>query len=166
MGFAVRSGAFYLHRMTFVNEEGRTQDGTGGNISMMQRKRKTEVETPLEKYFLKYVTVTDVCSQVWCEQQMVYKMEQPAIVKPERAAAMSEGSSIHLARELEVHDIVTVTTQTREDSWAIKCLNILSMIPVLQSAYCIQQFASEEKKKNSSSLCSPLKTISVYVTNK
>ncbi|XP_073523916.1 exonuclease V isoform X2 [Phyllobates terribilis] len=124
----------------FVNEEGTHKDGKGGNISMVQRKRKTEVVTPLEKYSFRYVTVTDVCSQVWCEQQMVYKMEHPGIVKPERAAAMSEGSSIHLARELEVHDVVTVATQTREDSWAIKFLNILAMIPVLQSGGRVREF--------------------------
>ncbi|KAG8590330.1 hypothetical protein GDO81_006724 [Engystomops pustulosus] len=81
---------------------------------------------------MRYLSVTDICSQVWCEQQMIYKMEQPLLIEPEKTAAMSEGSSIHLARELEVHDVVSVTTQTREDRWAIKCLNILAMIPVLQ----------------------------------
>ncbi|XP_066455718.1 exonuclease V [Eleutherodactylus coqui] len=115
-------------------------DGTGENLSRDILKRKPEVETPLERYSLRYVTVTDICSQVWCEQQMVYRMEQPALVEPEKTAAMSEGSSIHLARELEVHDIISVTTQTREDSWAIKCLNILAMIPVLQSGGRVREF--------------------------
>lgn len=112
------------------------QDGT----DILQRKRKTEEETPLERYSLRYLSVTDICSQVWCEQQMVYKIEKPALIEPEKTAAMSEGSSIHLARELEVHDIVSVTTQTREDSWAIKCLNILAMIPVLQSGGRVREF--------------------------
>ncbi|KAM4047250.1 exonuclease V [Anomaloglossus baeobatrachus] len=127
-------------RLQDETEDGRTSLESLDGTRMMQKKRKSEVETPLEKYSLRYVTVTDVCSQVWCEQQMVYKMERPAEVKPERAAAMSEGSSIHLARELEVHDIVSVTTQTREDSWAIKCLNILAMIPVLQSGGRVREF--------------------------
>ncbi|XP_075710355.1 exonuclease V [Rhinoderma darwinii] len=113
------------------------QDGTRER-DILRRKRKQEVGTPLEKYSLRYLTVTDICSQVWCEQQMVYKMELPALV--EKSAAMSEGSSIHLARELEVHDIVSVTTKTREDSWAIKCLNILAMIPVLQSGGRVREF--------------------------
>ncbi|XP_063812089.1 exonuclease V isoform X2 [Pseudophryne corroboree] len=106
----------------------------------VQRKRKQELEVPLEKYHLKYVTVTDVCSQTWCEQQMVYRIEEPEPVRLEKTAAMNEGSSIHLARELEVHDVVSVATQTREDSWAIKCLNILAMIPVLQSGGRIREF--------------------------
>ncbi|XP_040277742.1 exonuclease V [Bufo bufo] len=123
-------------------DEGLYKDGAEENISqdILQRKRKTEVEIPLEKYSLRYLNVTDISSQVWCEQQTVYKMEQPELVKPERTAAMREGSSIHLARELEVHDIVSVTTQTREDSWAIKCLNILAMMPVLQSGGQVREF--------------------------
>ncbi|PIO33878.1 hypothetical protein AB205_0106200, partial [Aquarana catesbeiana] len=82
---------------------------------------------------MRHLAVTNICSQMWCEQQMVYKIEQPVALRPGKTAAMNEGSSIHLARELELHDVVSVTTQTREDIWAIKCLNILAMIPVLQS---------------------------------
>ncbi|XP_056414413.1 exonuclease V [Hyla sarda] len=123
--------------VNLVSGEGLYQDGTGDTL---QRKRKTELETPLERYFLKYLTVTDICSQVWCEQQMVYKMERPALIEPEKTAAMNHGSSIHLARELEVHDIVPVNTKTREDSWAIKCLNILAMIPILQSGGRVREF--------------------------
>ncbi|KAM5181591.1 exonuclease V [Mantella aurantiaca] len=104
------------------------------------RKRKQESLTPLQKYHMKHLAVTDICSQMWCEQQLVYRLEQPKAHRPEKSAAMIEGSSIHLARELEVHDVVSVTTQTREDSWAIKCLNILAMIPVLQSGGCIREF--------------------------
>ncbi|XP_075052876.1 exonuclease V [Mixophyes fleayi] len=118
------------------------QYGAGENCPLenVQRKRKQRAEAPLEKYHLKYLSVTDVCSQTWCEQQMVYKTEQPVHEQPEKTAAMNEGSSIHLARELEVHDVVSVTTQTREDSWAIKFLNILAMIPVLQSGGRIREF--------------------------
>ncbi|XP_071994312.1 exonuclease V [Engystomops pustulosus] len=122
--------------------EGSHQVQTGENRSkdFLQRKRKTEGETPLERYSMRYLSVTDICSQVWCEQQMIYKMEQPLLIEPEKTAAMSEGSSIHLARELEVHDVVSVTTQTREDRWAIKCLNILAMIPVLQGGGRVREF--------------------------
>ncbi|XP_068126314.1 exonuclease V [Hyperolius riggenbachi] len=105
-----------------------------------QRKRKQKSPTPLEKYSMKHLAVTDICNQIWCEQQMVYKIEQPTVHRPESRAIINEGSSIHLARELEVHDVVPVTTQSREDSWALKCLNILAMIPVLQSGGRIREF--------------------------
>ncbi|XP_053312801.1 exonuclease V [Spea bombifrons] len=109
-------------------------------IDITQRKRKQLPQTPLEKYHMKYLWVTNLCSQTWCEQQMVYEFELPAFLQPEKSAVMNAGSSIHLARELEVHDVVSVTTQTREDSWAVKFLNILSMIPVLQSGGLIREF--------------------------
>ncbi|KAM9320297.1 exonuclease V [Gastrophryne carolinensis] len=108
--------------------------------STQERKRKQEWQNPLEKYSMKYLTVTDICSQIWCEQQMVYKIEQPKILQPEKMAVINEGASIHLARELEAHDLVSVTTQSREDSWAIKCLNVLAMIPVLQRGGRIREF--------------------------
>ncbi|XP_029468319.1 exonuclease V isoform X2 [Rhinatrema bivittatum] len=69
-----------------------------------QRKRKPDARNPLERYHLKYLCVTDLCSQAWCEQQMVYGMDMPEIMEiqdilqPERAALMDTGASIHLAR--------------------------------------------------------------------
>ncbi|KAM4795669.1 exonuclease V [Rhinophrynus dorsalis] len=106
---------------------------------VLQRKRKQELQTPLEKYNMKYLWVTNLCSQTWCEQQMVYEFEYPELLK-EKSHVMNAGASIHLARELEVHDVVSVTTQTKEDSWAIKFLNVLSMIPILQSGGCVREF--------------------------
>ncbi|XP_063300006.1 exonuclease V [Pelobates fuscus] len=105
-----------------------------------QTKRKRLPQTPMEKYRMKYLWVTNLCSQTWCEQQMVYELEFPEFLVTEKSAVMNAGSSIHLARELEVHDVVSVKTQTREDTWAIKLLNILSMIPILQSGSHIREF--------------------------
>ncbi|KAM4701873.1 exonuclease V [Discoglossus pictus] len=105
-----------------------------------RRKRKSVPATPLEKYRMKYLCVTDLCSQTWCEQQMVYGFERPELEPEEKKPVMQAGASIHLARELEVHDVVSVKTDTREDSWAIKLLNVLSMIPVLQSGGRVREF--------------------------
>ncbi|XP_075450519.1 exonuclease V isoform X2 [Ascaphus truei] len=43
-------------------------------------------------------------------------------------------------KELELHDVVSVTTQTREDVWALKCLNTITMIPVLQAGGRVREF--------------------------
>ncbi|KAM8977070.1 exonuclease V [Pelodytes ibericus] len=121
-------------------EKDENSDRKEESAEIVQRKRKHLTQTPLEKYHMKYLWVTHLCSQTWCEQQMVYEFELPELIQPEKSKAMNTGSSIHLARELEVQDVVSVTTQTREDSWAVKFLNILSMIPILQSGGCIREF--------------------------
>ncbi|VFV22374.1 defects in morphology protein 1 [Lynx pardinus] len=108
--------------------------------SLPKWKRGLDVSSPMERFHLKYLYVTDLSTQDWCEQQMVYGKELPGFLAPEKAAVLDTGASIHLARELEVHDLVTVPTTTKEDAWAVKFLNILSMIPVLQSEGRIREF--------------------------
>ncbi|XP_078535448.1 exonuclease V [Lissotriton helveticus] len=120
-----------------LKKNGDTGDALDGNL---QRKRKLDDQTPMEKYNLKYLCVTDLCSQSWCEQKMVYGFELPDVQQLDAVPLITAGSSIHLARELEVHDIVSVSTTTREDSWAVKFLNLLSMIPVLQAGGRVREF--------------------------
>ncbi|XP_060062126.1 exonuclease V isoform X2 [Erinaceus europaeus] len=109
-------------------------------INLPKGKRDLDVPSPLERFNLKYLYVTDLSTQNWCEQQMVYGKEIPDFLTPEKEAVLNTGASIHLARELEVHDLVTVSVVTKEDAWAVKFLNILSMIPTLQSEGCIREF--------------------------
>uniref|UniRef100_A0A8C6QZB6 Exonuclease V n=2 Tax=Nannospalax galili TaxID=1026970 RepID=A0A8C6QZB6_NANGA len=94
----------------------------------------------MERFHLKYLYVTDLCTQNWCELQVAYGKELPGFLTPEKATVLDTGASIHLAKELELHDLVTVPITTKEDAWAIKFLNILSMIPTLQSEGCIREF--------------------------
>ncbi|OCT94275.1 exonuclease V [Xenopus laevis] len=124
--------------VSFQIEE--NKEKSQGHEGSSHRKRKQMPIMPMEKYRMKYLWVTNLCSQAWCEQQMMYEFEFPELLKLEKTDAMNKGASIHLARELEVHDVVSVTTQTKEDSWAIKFLNILSMIPVLQSGARVREF--------------------------
>ncbi|CAI9556058.1 unnamed protein product [Staurois parvus] len=55
-----------------------------GSSQITPRKRKQESLTPLQKYHMSHLAVTDICSQMWCEQQMVYKIEQPLATDQER----------------------------------------------------------------------------------
>ncbi|XP_007950912.1 exonuclease V [Orycteropus afer afer] len=112
----------------------------GKPISLQKCERGLAVSSPMERFQLKYLYVTDLSTQNWCEQQMVYGKELPGFLAPEKADVLDTGASIHLARELEVHDLVTVPITTKEDAWAVKFLNILSMIPTLQSEGCIREF--------------------------
>lgn len=112
----------------------------GNVICLPKWKRELDSSSPMERFHLKYLYVTDLSTQNWCEQQMVYGKEFPGFLAPEKAAVLDTGASIHLARELEVHDLVTIPITTKEDAWAVKFLNILSMVPTLQSEGCIREF--------------------------
>ncbi|XP_004450697.1 exonuclease V [Dasypus novemcinctus] len=115
--------------------------GKDGKATSLQKwKRDLDVSSPMEQFHLNYLYVTDLSTQNWCEQQMVYGKEFPDFLTPEKAAILETGASIHLARELEVHDLVTIPITTKEDAWATKFLNILSMIPTLQSEGRIREF--------------------------
>ncbi|XP_066232077.1 exonuclease V [Saccopteryx leptura] len=109
-------------------------------INLPKWKRGLDVSSPMERFHLKYLYVTDLSTQNWCEQQMVYGKELPGFLAPEKAAVLDTGASIHLARELEVHDLVAIPITSKEDAWAVKFMNMLSMIPILQSEGCIREF--------------------------
>ncbi|XP_036888480.1 exonuclease V isoform X2 [Sturnira hondurensis] len=112
----------------------------GKPISLPKWERGLAVSSPMERFQLRYLCVTDLSTQDWCEQQMVYGKELPGSLSPEKAAVLDTGASIHLARELEVHDLVTIPITSKEDTWAVKFLNMLSMIPTLQSGGHIREF--------------------------
>ncbi|XP_053432239.1 exonuclease V [Nycticebus coucang] len=94
----------------------------------------------MERFHLKYLYVSDLATQNWCELQTIYGKKHPCFLAPEKAAILDTGASIRLARELELHDLVTIPITTKEDTWAIRFLNILSMIPTLQSEGCVREF--------------------------
>ncbi|XP_054427557.1 exonuclease V [Pteronotus mesoamericanus] len=115
--------------------------GKDGKVTSLPKwKRGLDVSSPMERFHLKYLYVTDLSTQHWCEQQMVYGKELPGSLAPEEAAVLDTGASIHLARELEVHDLVTIPITSKEDTWAVKFLNMLSMITTLQSGGHVREF--------------------------
>ncbi|XP_038670360.1 exonuclease V isoform X2 [Scyliorhinus canicula] len=122
------------------------------------KRRKLDGRIPLERFGWKYLSVTNLSQQAWCEQQVVYGMELPHIQQlREEVPVVRAGSCLHLARgskaaealtpyphwiyseELEVHDIVPINVESREDSWAVKILNLLSMIPFLQAGEHVRE---------------------------
>lgn len=117
---------------TALSEDSKVSEMEGDSEDKFRKKRKQDKQSPLKRFNLRYLCVTDLCSQSWCEQQMVYGLEMPYLQQLEKAPEVELGASIHLAKELEVHDIVSVSVKTREDAWAVKLLNLLSMITVLQ----------------------------------
>ncbi|KAG7470593.1 hypothetical protein MATL_G00115420 [Megalops atlanticus] len=109
--------------------------GSGGvGRSPQKRKRPGPGRSPMERFWRRHLSVTQVCGQTWCELQVDYGLELPHLMRREgERAQVKTGASIHLARELEVHDVVPVCCQSREDRQAITFLNFLSAMPTLQA---------------------------------
>ncbi|KAL4647625.1 exonuclease V [Arapaima gigas] len=125
-------------------EAGRTLaerlDRGPGPSSAQKRKRNLFGCCPMERYCCRYLKVTDVCGQSWCELQVLYGFKYPQVAKrEEERTEVKAGASIHLARELEVHEVVQVCVVTREDHQAIKFLNLLGMISALQAGCCVRE---------------------------
>jgi hypothetical protein len=58
--------------------------------------KRPDQRSPLERYRGGYLWVTDLVNQIWCEQQMFYKLTMPAIVK--ESPIITAGQHLHLAR--------------------------------------------------------------------
>ncbi|KAL8605060.1 hypothetical protein ACOMHN_018861 [Nucella lapillus] len=95
--------------------------------------------TPLQ-FFSKgaYLCVTDLTQQLWCEQHMCYNLmgvEPPSSMSQDTDLPLplptadrpevKAGKSVHLARELEVHDVVSVSITSSADKWGLHVLNLL-----------------------------------------
>ncbi|KAI8514345.1 Mitochondrial 5'-3' exonuclease and sliding exonuclease [Branchiostoma belcheri] len=101
------------------------------------KKRRT---VPLYLYRWGYLCVTDICSQSWCEQQMVYTYAPPGDIEVVESAQMKKGATMHKERELEVHDIVPIKVTSAEDSWAVKLLNMIAQVTMLQRGQkCVRE---------------------------
>ncbi|RPB10932.1 hypothetical protein P167DRAFT_525191 [Morchella conica CCBAS932] len=67
------------------------------------------------------LSVTDLVSGVWCEQQFMYTLETGF---KRNTPAMRRGTRLHKVLEEEVHTTVPVTVKTKEDQWGLKLFNI------------------------------------------
>ncbi|XP_005102661.1 exonuclease V [Aplysia californica] len=96
---------------------------------------------PLQQRRHKYLIVSDLGRQHWCEQQLLYSLDPDVylmralpgeVVNIEESKEVKEikskGSDIHLTRELEVHVPVEVKVVTKEDKWAVKLLNLQAAV--------------------------------------
>ncbi|XP_072548110.1 exonuclease V isoform X2 [Salminus brasiliensis] len=107
-----------------------------------KRKKTVEVvRSPLLRFMKRHLSVTLLCEQTWCELKLQYGILPPQVRKTDKQRVeIQTGASIHLARELEVHAVVPINTHSREDSFAIRLLNVLLMMPTLESGQCVREF--------------------------
>lgn len=125
-----------------MDDNDETWDDTEGDdlIAKVQVDFLLDSRPPLLKYRNGRVYVSDLSSQMYCEQKLLYTLigvprlrEMGHDVEEGDSAQVVRGSDIHLARQLEVQDLITVETKTREDNIAIICLNLLHGVRSLLS---------------------------------
>ncbi|KAF8421469.1 exonuclease V a 5' deoxyribonuclease-domain-containing protein [Tirmania nivea] len=88
-------------------------------------------ESPFDRFrgFNRGLSVTDLLSNTWCEQQFEYYLVRG---KKRRTPAMKAGTKIHKKLEREVHETVIVDTDTPEDRFGLKLLNIIQGLKTLR----------------------------------
>ncbi|CAN7990993.1 unnamed protein product [Ixodes hexagonus] len=104
------------------------------------KRHSVEDQPPLFKYRGGRVYVSDLSSQMYCEQKLLYSLigvrrlrEMGHDIEEAESVQVTAGTNIHLARALEVQDVVSVNTITREDSVAVSLLNLLGAVRALLS---------------------------------
>lgn len=83
-----------------------------------------DTRSPYERYRSrkKALSVTDLVSAVWCEQQFEYTLQQGFKT---RTPQMQKGTEVHRKLEEQVHTVVEVRqVKTKEDRWGLKLFNM------------------------------------------
>lgn len=86
---------------------------------------------PIERFRSKRpLSVTDLVSPAWCEQQYWYSLSRHGRVR--RTKAMKQGSSVHKTLEEQVHREVKIDVQTREDMFGLRIWNVIQGLRTLR----------------------------------
>uniref|UniRef100_A0A672R2M6 Exonuclease V-like n=1 Tax=Sinocyclocheilus grahami TaxID=75366 RepID=A0A672R2M6_SINGR len=130
------------------NEEALGQETVNTeNVRGLKRKCLHENSfSPMQRFFKRHLSVTLLCDQSWCEMKTVYGLLKPFVKRKEmQRAEVQIGREIHLSREREIQDVVPVDICTREDAEAIKLLNMLHMIPLLEAVWYSDELMYSQK---------------------
>lgn len=94
---------------------------------------KLDKRSPLERFRTKphkCLSVTDLVSPAWCELQYLYTLGK--FGRKPQTQAMRTGSTIHRKLENEVHTMVPVQVQTKEDRFGLRLWNAISGLRCLR----------------------------------
>ncbi|RFU30550.1 hypothetical protein B7463_g5792, partial [Scytalidium lignicola] len=80
----------------------------------------------------KPLSVTDLVSPAWCELQYWYTLTRTRYGKKDPTPAMKRGSAVHQQLESQVHTIVPIDIETKEDAWGIRIWNVIQGLRTLQ----------------------------------
>lgn len=90
--------------------------------------------SPLERFRTKPkkpLSVTDLVSPAWCELQYWYVLTK--FGRKPQTQAMKQGSKVHRVLEEQVHDIVPIQTQSKEDRFGLKIWNTIQGLRTLRA---------------------------------
>lgn len=79
----------------------------------------------------KPLSVTDIVSPAWCEQQYLYSLTKYGRVR--KTPAMRQGSNVHKVLEEQVHTEVRVEVRTREDMFGLRMWNVIQGLRTLRA---------------------------------
>ncbi|CAZ83116.1 unnamed protein product [Tuber melanosporum] len=84
---------------------------------------ESDIRSPFARfrYRRKTLSVTDLVSGVWCEQQFEYSLERGS---KRSTPAMKKGRKVHKVLEEQIHSTVQVKITTKEDGWGLKLFNV------------------------------------------
>ncbi|KAK2574398.1 Exonuclease V [Acropora cervicornis] len=85
-----------------------------------------------------YLSVSNLVAQFWCEQQMEYNFLIPE-QKP-NTEEVQIGRGIHLAREMELYDLMEIKIETKEDKWAAIFMDCLTKMALLDAHQTVREF--------------------------
>ncbi|XP_026853571.2 exonuclease V isoform X2 [Electrophorus electricus] len=92
------------------------------------------------RFWKRHLSVTTLCQQAWCEMKLEYDFQKPHIRREEqKRTEVQTGATIHLVRELEIQEVISINTQSREDFVAVALLNMLHMIPLLEGELVLNE---------------------------
>ncbi|MBD3203060.1 hypothetical protein GF327_02100 [Candidatus Woesearchaeota archaeon] len=90
---------------------------------------------PLSKFRPNGVSVTDLCSQIWCEKQLEFSFTKKRIVTKE----MKIGKSRHISLHQELVEIIEIEPKTRVDYLAVKLINCQDAIKSFLTDYIARE---------------------------
>ncbi|KAK5168721.1 uncharacterized protein LTR77_006030 [Saxophila tyrrhenica] len=94
---------------------------------------KTDTRSPIERWRTKPkkpLSVTDLVSPAWCEQQYEYNLSKYGRIRATKA--MKEGSKVHKVLEEQVHTAVPVETVSKEDAFGLRIWNTIEGLRTLR----------------------------------
>ncbi|KAF8455249.1 exonuclease V a 5' deoxyribonuclease-domain-containing protein [Kalaharituber pfeilii] len=77
----------------------------------------------------KGLSVTDLVGTVWCEKQFEFYLVRG---KKPTTKAMKKGTKIHKKLERELHETIKVDSETPQEWWGFKLLNVINRLTALR----------------------------------
>lgn len=120
-------------RLVSKHQQLRSQQSNGEDDPALAVNDGPDTRSPLERFRTppkKTLSVTDLVSPAWCELQYEYTLKHHG--RKKRTLAMEEGSKVHQKLEDQVHTVVKVDIETKEDAWGLRIWNVIQGLRTLR----------------------------------